>query len=216
MKNPLFALAIVVGSITPAAAQPPSAIVEDVQGKVKGVEFMDYVAPGKVIKLGTDGIVVLGYMKSCWRETIRGGVAVVGAEESRTAQSDVRREKVSCDTKPAALSDREATQGAATTFRSMGAKDEYPVVYGLSPVIELTSPGKLLIERIDVPGERYETAVTAKMLVKGKFYDLATTGRTLMPGGTYAAALGTRKTVFKVDPFAHPGAGPIVGRLVRL
>ena len=47
------------GLATSAAAQVPVAIVEDVQGKVVGVEFMDYVAPGKVIKLGPKA-------RSCW------------------------------------------------------------------------------------------------------------------------------------------------------
>jgi len=36
------------GLVASAAAQAPVAVVEDVKGKVAGVEFMDYVAPGKV------------------------------------------------------------------------------------------------------------------------------------------------------------------------
>lgn len=221
MKTPIVVAAVVVASVTSAAAQSPVAIVEDVKGKVSGVEFMDYVAPGKVIKLGADGTVVLGYMTSCWRETIKGGVAVVGTEESRTSLAEVSREKVSCDAKHAQLSDREATQSAATTFRSLNSKKQAqppqpPVIYGLSPVIESTRPGNLVIERIDLPGERMEAAISQKSLVKGKFYDLAAAGKSLMPGGTYAATLGSRKTVFKVDPLARPGSSPIVGRLVRL
>src|SRR6202795_4885386 len=81
-----------------AAAQAPVAVVEEVQGKVTGVEFMDYVAPGKVIKLGPAGVVVLGYMKSCWRETITGaGTVIVGAEESIVHLGDVKAGKVQCD-----------------------------------------------------------------------------------------------------------------------
>ena len=165
---------------------------------------MDYVAPGTVIKLGANGVVVLGYLTSCWRETISGGVAIVGTEESKTSLGEVSREKVGCDTGRAQLSSREATQSAATTFRSIGGAKQapaapQPVIYGLSPIIELAKPGKLVIERIDLPGERIESAVTAKSLVKGKFYDLATAGKSLMPGGTYAATLGSQKTVFKVD-----------------
>jgi len=50
---------------------------------VTGAEFMDYVAPGKVIKLGQPGSIVLSYTKSCWREVITGvGTVIVGAEES--------------------------------------------------------------------------------------------------------------------------------------
>jgi hypothetical protein len=221
MRTSIIAAAMLVAGITSSAAQSPVAIVEDVKGKVGGVEFMDYVTPGTVIKLGANGVVVLGYLTSCWRETITGGVAIVGTEESKTSLGEVSREKVGCDTGRAQLSDREATQSAATTFRSIANAKQaqaelQPVIYGLSPVIELAKPGKLVIERIDLRGERIESAVTAKSLVKGKFYDLAAAGKSLMPGGTYAATLGSQKTVFKVDLTAKPGATPIVGRLVRL
>ena len=221
MKATLVAAAAVAVSIGSAVAQSPVAIVEDVKGKVTGAEFMDYVVPGTVIKLGAEGTVVLGYMSSCIRETIKGGVAIVGADESRTSLGEVSREKVDCDNKGAQLTDRAATQSAATTFRSIApaaqdAAQPQPVIYGLSPVIQLAKPGKLLIERIDVPGERFETVLNAKMLVKGKFYDLAAAGKSLAPGGTYAATAGSSRTVFRIAPLARPGASPIVGRLVRL
>ena len=70
MKSMFAAVVVFAGLTGPGAAQAPVAVVEEVQGTVTGVEFMDYVAPGKVIKLGPNGSVVLGYMKSCWRETI--------------------------------------------------------------------------------------------------------------------------------------------------
>jgi hypothetical protein len=225
MKSPIVAAAFVLGSITSSFAQAPVAIVEDVKGKVTGAEFMDYVVPGAVIKLGAEGTIVLGYMSSCVRETIKGGVAIVGTDESRTSLSEVTREKVDCNGKQAQLAPSQATQSAATTFRSLDpskqtraviAASAQPVIYGLSPVIELAKPGKIVIERIDQPGEKFEANLTAKMLVKGKFYDLATAGKSLAAGGTYAATAGSQRTEFKVDSAARPGASPIVGRLVRL
>ena len=216
------AAAVILVLAGSAAAQSPVAIVEDVKGKVTGAEFMDYVVPGTVIKLGAEGVVVIGYMGSCIRETIKGGVAIVGTDESRTSLGEVSRERINCDNKRAQVNDRAATQSAATTFRSLGKKPEIaelqsdPVIYGLSPVIELGKPGKLLIERIDLPGEKFEAVIDSKKLVKGKFYDLAAQGKSLMPGGTYAATAGASRTVFKIDPMARPGASPIVGRLVRL
>ena len=39
----------------PAAAQSPVAVVEEVQGKVTGAEFMDYVTPKTVIKIPAGG-----------------------------------------------------------------------------------------------------------------------------------------------------------------
>ena len=57
MKSIFVAVVGSVGFTALAAAQAPVAVVEDVQGPVTGAEFMDYVAPGKVIK--TAGDVVL-------------------------------------------------------------------------------------------------------------------------------------------------------------
>jgi hypothetical protein len=95
MKNLFAAIVVFVGFTGLAAAQAPVAVVEDVQGKVTGAEFMDYVAPGAVIKLGPGSTVVLGYMKSCWRETITGvGTVIVGSEESMVHLSEVKAGKV--------------------------------------------------------------------------------------------------------------------------
>jgi hypothetical protein len=112
-----------VGFTGLAAAQAPVAVVEDVQGKVTGAEFMDYVAPGKVIKLGPAGLVVLGYMKSCRRETIAGiGTVIVGAEESMVHLGEVKASKVQCDSSHSQLIDREVGESAATVVRSMDGK----------------------------------------------------------------------------------------------
>src|SRR5437879_1195294 len=82
----------------PAAADSPVAVVEDVQGKVTGAEFMDYVTPKAVIKIGDGGSVILSYLKSCRRETISGaGTIIVGTEESAVHLADVKAEKTNCD-----------------------------------------------------------------------------------------------------------------------
>src|ERR1700730_2802100 len=85
-----------------AAGQAPVAVVEDVQGKVTGAEFMDYVVPGQVIKLGPGGKIVLGYMKSCWHETISGiGTVIVGTEQSAVHLAEFKADKVPCDSSQA-------------------------------------------------------------------------------------------------------------------
>lgn len=223
MKSLIGAVVGVLGLATSAAAQVPVAIVEDVQGKVVGVEFMDYVAPGKVIKLGPKASVVLGYIKSCWRETITGGTVVVGAEQSMVHLSDIQRAKVACDANAVQLSAREASQSAATTFRAIapGQHEASPpppqlTLYGLSPVVEVKGGGTLVIERIDMQGERYTLPLKSESLQRGKFYDLAKARKSLTAGGTYTASLGSRRTTFRIDPGATAGSTPIVGRLLRL
>src|SRR6267143_4525592 len=95
MKRAVVVALLVLGSFArPAAADSPVAIVEEVQGKVTGAEFMDYLTPKSVIKIGDDGSVVLSYLKSCRRETISGlGTVVVGTDESAVHLADLKAEK---------------------------------------------------------------------------------------------------------------------------
>ena len=57
-------------------------------------------------------------------------------------------------------------------------------LYGLSPLVETTARGRLVVERLDVKGERYDADLTAASVARGKFYDFAKTGTALTPGGT--------------------------------
>lgn len=222
MRTLILTLVGILGLAASAAAQAPVAIVEDLQGKVDGVELMDYVAPGKVIKLGPKATLVLGYLKSCWRETIAGGTVVVGAEQSTVQAGEVQRVKVPCDA-AAVLSEREASQGAATTFRTMSpgqqaAPTAPPTVYiySVSPLIEAKSGGVLVIERVDAPEDKLYLPLNASIRVRGKFYDLAKAGKALTPGGTYAATARSRSVTFVVDSQATAKPTTIVGRLLRL
>ena len=100
MTSFVIASGIVLFAASPSLAQiaqAPVAVVEEVSGKIVGVEFMDYVTPGKVIRLGPKGSIVLGYMKSCWRETITGGTVIVGVEQSLVHLSEIERVRVPCD-----------------------------------------------------------------------------------------------------------------------
>ncbi len=218
MKRILAAAIGFVGLTVSAGAQTPVALVEDLQGKVAGVEFMDYVVPGKVIELGADGKLVLGYMKSCRRETITGsGTVTVGAEQSAVRLADLKAGKVPCDSSQAQRIGSELGQSAATVVRSI--KEKSPpllTLHGLSPIIETPETGKLIVERVDVKGERYEIDLTPATRMHGRFYDLLNVHATLQPGGTYSATINSTRTFFLIDASAEPGAGPIIGRLVRL
>lgn len=205
----------------PALAETPAAIVEDVQGKVDGIAFMDYVAPGRIIKLGPKASITLSYLKSCQRETISEGVVLVGAEQSTVQLGEVKREKVPCDTNAAKLSEREANQSAATTFRTMrsdakGAPAKLPTLYGVSPLVQAKSGSTLVIERTDGKEPAISVPLKSELMVGGKFYDFAKAGKTLTPGGSYLAILGTKRYAFQVDASATSSPTPIVGRLLRL
>jgi hypothetical protein len=218
MRRMFAAIAGLAGLIGVAHAQTPVAVVEDVQGKVTGAEVMDYVVPGQVIKLGAGGLVVLGYMKSCWRETISGiGTVIVGTEQSAVHLAEFKADKVACDPSQSQHVGREVGESAAAVVRSLNADSPPPLVlHGQSPIIATSNRGRLVVERLDVRGERYEIDLTLAAMTRGKFYDFARTKIALKPGGKYSATLKSKQVVFVIDANADPGAGPIIGRLVLL
>jgi hypothetical protein len=221
MKRSIAACLGLLALVSPAAADSPVAVVEDVQGKVTGAEFMDYVTPKAVIKIGDGGSVILSYLKSCRRETISGaGTVVVGTEESAVHLAEVKAEKTNCDPNQANVTTRETSGVAATVLRSVdSSKATTPepqlTLYGASPLVEAKGRGKLVIRRLDVPGERQEISLGGTQL-KGRFLDFARENVALVPGGLYAATFKSSQIVFRVDPQARPGATPVVGRLLRM
>ena len=144
-----------------ATAQTPAAIVEDASGSTPGVEFMDYVPQGKVIKLGSAGKLVLGYLKSCWRETISGGTVTIGAEQSDVQGGTTERSKVVCEAARMQLTAELASKSGAGVFRrgqgqNAKLRPQF-TLYGLSPLVEVKKGSTIVIERADQPsGERYE------------------------------------------------------------
>ncbi len=223
MKS-LFAAAVALISLTGFAAasgQAPVAVVEDMKGKVTGAELMDYVVPGQVIKLGAGASVTIGYMKSCWRETISGlGTVIIGTEESSVHLAEFKAGKVPCDSSQAQRINKEAGESAATLVRSLNEdaqKEMQPLVlHGSSPVVATSERGKLVVERTDVKGERYQVDLAKALPARGKAYDLARSRIALKPGGTYSMTLNSKTATFVVDQTATPGAGPVIGRLVTL
>ena len=213
----LFALA---GMTTAATAESPVAIVEEVQGKVTGAELMDYLSPRAVIKLGQDAAITLSYLNSCRRETITGiGTVIVGTEESSVHLADIRSETTPCDAAHAHASDRETSEAAATIVRSIGSETApnapQATLYGASPLVGVKGRGELIVERLDVTGERQKFELDGKQL-KGKFFDFAGAHRALTPGGTYLASFGKYRIVFRIDPLAKSGTTPMAGRLLQM
>ena len=215
MRNITIAAAATVGVLIFTAqghAQAPVALVEDVRGSSAGVEFMDYVAAGRIIRLKSQDSLVLGYLKSCWSEAITGGTVTVGSEQSDVQGGNVKRTKVMCDGGRIELTAKQANQSAGTSFR---ASDDALTLYGLSPVIEANGGAALLVVRLDQPGEYHAISLPEKKGRQRSYFDFVTAKKTLTAGGTYRASIGTRQIVFKIDPNARPGRIPIISRLLR-
>jgi hypothetical protein len=219
MKNAIVICLGLLALASPAAADSPVAVVEEIQGKVTGAEFMDYVTPRSVIKIGDGGSIVLSYLKSCRRETISGaGTVVVGTDASMVDQAVLKAERSNCDPSQANATTKDTSGVAATLLRS-ATEAKLPesqlTLYGASPLVEAKGRGTLTVRRLDLVGERHQIALGGTQL-KGRFVDFAGENVALVPGGLYAASFKSSEIVFRVDAQAKPGATPIVGRLLRL
>jgi hypothetical protein len=199
-----------------AVAQSPVAIVEDVDGKVAGAEFMAYLMTGTKLHLLPTDRLVIGYLKSCWRETLTGATVAIGAENSEVRGGTVERVKVRCD--PGISSTAKQTErGGAMVFRSKpGVPLPRQTIYALSPLFELNSAGPLVIKRLDQKEKPFDIVVTNEQLLRGSFLDLAKANISLTAGGIYSAKVGQNQAIFKVDRSAEPGAPAITSRLVSL
>lgn len=210
-----------VGWLTCALAGTPVAIVEEVKGQPAGVDFMDYVESGKVIKLGPRDRIVLDYLKSCWRETITGGTVTIGTEQSHVQLGNIERAKIKCDGGRMELSPEVSVESAGSISRSLdkpsdrGPKTRPQVtLYARVPIFDVRAGDMLLIERLDKPGERLRLTIERAQLVQGAFFDFADTDRALEAGGVYRATLDAKQIVFKIDSGA-PAMAPVASRLLR-
>jgi hypothetical protein len=102
-----------------AAAGPVEVALEKVTGDSSGVEFMDYVHTGQVILLGSGDTIVLGYLHSCVRETITGGLVTVGSNQSEVQTGTVSRTRVQCDPGRASVTHEQSNVFAGRIFRGV-------------------------------------------------------------------------------------------------
>jgi hypothetical protein len=215
------AAVIAVASQVSAHVPPPlvpTALAEDVKSATAGIELMDYVGKGQVIKLDPGDVLVLSYLKSCEHETITGGTVTVGSERSDVRDGQIVRDKVPCDGGKMRLSSQQASKSAASAFRLQSA-DIQPTLFARTPMVQLpkvlaSEDRTLRIERIDRPGERHTFEID-DTIAATRFYDLAKVNVSLTRGAIYDASIGTHKLTFQIDAKAKSGPAPVVSRLLR-
>jgi hypothetical protein len=210
----LLASALPAAAAAPAAAEV--ALVEDVDAPSSGVQFMDYLKSGQVIRLRPGEKIVIDYLSSCGRETISAGTITIGTDESLVAGGQIHRERVECDGGKMLLTADQANKSGVMVFRKILPKAQPSLtLFGASPLIEVKGGGKVVLERLDQPGDSRIVEVPAGKAPPADLYDFAKHDLALAPGGTYRATAGDKAVVFKVAPSAKPGPSPIVGRLIR-
>ena len=211
----IVTLAVVVGS-SAAHAADPVAIVEDVIAAKPTVRFMDYVTSGTVIRLRPADSLVLGYVRSCWRETIRGGVVTVGTLQSTVKGGEVTRQKVECDGGRMRLTPEQAAITGGIVFRGVRQPPPPITLYARSPIFVMHGAGLLKIVRSDEADDPIEVMVQPEPSSRFAIYDMASAGNKLAAGGAYRASWSSAMVEFTIDRDATAGDGPIVGRVIRL
>ena len=165
------------------------------------------VEAGRVITLGSGGRLVLGYLRSCWRETIAGGEVTVGVEQSVIKRGRVFRELVECDGGSLILSDALSGKSGAMAYRAPPGDDSTAppqvILFSLTPAFRYSGAvAEVTIQRLD------STTPPIAVAVQGGAADMAKTALRLAPGGHYRASAGETKVTFAVDPLAEAEGGP--------
>ena len=199
----------------PVAAGELVAIVEDSEGDTGDVQLFDMVEAGQVITLGSGGRLVLGYLRSCWRETITGGTVTIGSEQSTVENGRVYRELVECDGGSLVLSEALSDKSGVMVYRvppgEGGAAPPQVILFSLTPAFRVSGgAAQVTIERLD------ESAPPLRLALSGGTADMALGTERLAPGGSYSASAGDLRVTFAIDPLAEDEGGPLIGRLVFL
>ena len=172
------------------------------------------------VQVGSD-FITLSYLKSCVREEITGGIVTVGSEQSDVQSSLVKRGKVDCDATKMLTAPRQGNDAAGVVFKEfVQAAPKMPApefkLYGLCPLFELRGAGKLVVQRLDTPGERLEFTIGSHKLVRDAFFDFADEKISLSPGGIYIAAWLAHQAIFEIDASAGTCRTPIIGRWLTI
>ncbi|MBT7956812.1 MAG: hypothetical protein HN731_16575 [Rhodospirillaceae bacterium] len=213
----LAALAgLFVYSSNSEAADAPSAIVEDISSTSKSIQFMDYLTPGRKIDVGIGNRIIIGYLRSCVRETIKGGQVTIGQKQSVVRGGKVTRERVECDGGNLQNMTTKGSGSAVTVFRAKpGGKSKLPqsqlTIYGTTPFVSLSAKVSIIkYQRLDKKAQPLDIKVV------GAISDLAKHKTQLIPGGLYRLTAGSKSIVFSVDPLAEDKSISLLQRLIQL
>ena len=206
----LFFIALILASWAQAE---PTALIEDISEERGDFQIMDFLEPGTIIQLKTNGLLVLGYMNSCIQESIVGGNVTIGEEKSVVVEGQVTRKTLTCggNTKVSVTRNKKGDAGAVV-FRNKKHSKRFKAeheVHGISPFIFITDgSGKISIARVDGKGKKYEFAVDTGVV------DLAQKGIKLRRNISYLLETNKRTTTFKISPKARRKVS-LLGRLLR-
>jgi len=212
VRGAILVIAAFLGTTCVSYAGEPAAIVEDASGTASGLRQMELLEVGRVITLSGNETLILGYLRSCVRETITGGHITIGEDESTVIDGSRQTEEVDCDGGTVARSNSNAVAGAVFRKGRKGQKLPKPnwTVFGARPMIRVPNNSSFIkFERLD----KEEPSI--KVAAKSGWADCASAGITLTPSGLYVLTYGKKFSILKVSPLAEKDTA-LLSRLVLL
>lgn len=217
----LFPLTIIAlmawsGSVS-AEPRPPVAIVEDATANVTAIPPFHLLREGDSLSLASDQGVILSYLQSCQRETIRGGQVAIGRLQSDVTGGAVQRQTISCDPAALDLTPAEASQSAALAFRDPdSAADADPIAREAAFVLASRLPVVIALDLANLTIEdRRNPARTWQVQSTDGIFELAAGDLPLDKGGVYRISGGDRSLVFRIGREATDAPLPLLKRLIR-
>jgi len=195
----------------PSYIDTVAAIVEDISISKIGLLQLDLLKSGTIIELG-QGKIVLGYLHTCWQDTISFGRVKVGRQRSIVEGGFVSRRRVECDSAVLAKSARSPGTGRGlSAIGRPGNSGTGIILYGQSPIIIAQTPS----QQVTIRHANQQTE-PVKIQLKNNRIDTADHGIELLPDARYRATSGTVELEFRIDKLAERGKSPAVGRLLIL
>ncbi len=211
--------AAIAAAFAAHAADSPVALIEDAVNAPASVQVFDYVYPGDVIELGSDGSITLAFFETCAVQTVRGGRAVIGEQRAQVQGGASETDERPC--RGAQLVVAEAGEAAAAVKRlspfDAGEWDEQAIV-SRRPVFKWAddSPAEISIYFLD--------AVDRELIWRGSasrsYLPYPGDAPSFVGGEPYEVVAGLgdgsiRRAVFSIDPeLDYPDIG--ANRLITL
>lgn len=205
-------------SQTPAPIAPaPVAIVENVTDNLVAVAPLDLLRDGDVMALAPDQGIIISYLDSCQRESIRGGTVAIGRSQSDVVGGIVSRQAVACDAIALALTPDQANQSAALAFRQPEqVADGDPLAASAAFVMATRHPVVIAggLNAVTIRDLRQSGAAIMRQARNGVI-ELTDAASPLAKGGVYRLEGGGRSLIFRVGREATDAPLPILKRIIR-
>lgn len=189
---------------TAGAASRPVAIVEESPKADGKAQAFNLLAESDTFDLAAGETVILGYLKSCMRETITGGSVTIGSKESTVVGGTVTREQTQCAVNKLALTADESQQSATIAFRG-----QVKHIFTRQPLIMAGKSQGVTIEPVE-GGEVWQ------IVPENGRIDFRAAKLQMQPGANYRVKGATQVVIVEVDDAADTTKTGLLERVVIL